>query len=127
METHVTKLRHQFSPVLRPVIDCSNDRDRTEQHHRDDTDTAAILRKFGVTGVPPRQIIFDETDYDIDLQTAISAVDKARQIYRVIPDDVRKEYPTITHLFNAMQRGTLIIKRREEKPVSPPTPSTTTT
>lgn len=79
--------------------------DRTRQEYTKDADVNNLLTRFGVmhTGETP---LYKEIDYNIDLQTALRAIQTTREAYRTLPADIRAKYPDWQTLLNAVENGT---------------------
>lgn len=79
----------------------------TRQEDKQDADINHLLQRFGV-GLPVRQPEYGQTiDYNLDLQTAMDAVEQAKQAWQGLPDNLRKKYPRWQDLLNAVESGNL--------------------
>lgn len=103
-------------------IDCSTQDDTARQEFKDEADVNLMLGRYGV-GLPQKQITYGETDFDLDLQTALEAVNTARTAYRELPPELRKMYPSWQTLLNALETGALKFDF-SKKTVPPETPTT---
>lgn len=97
-------------------VDCSESADRTRQEFRDEADTNKLLARYGV-GVPQKPVEFGE-QFNTELQEALAAINTARQTYRDLTPEQRREYPTWQRLLNALESGKLSfdMPKAEEKP-----------
>lgn len=104
-------------------LDCSNDPQLTRQEFKDEADVNKLLLRYGV-GLPVRTPEWGvTTDFDIDLQIALSAIHEAKQAHRDLPDNLKAKYPTWKKLLNALDRGELQLNLKEPEPTqAPPKP-----
>lgn len=108
------------------AIDFTDDPGKTRQEFKDEADTNILLKRFGV-GIPQKQVTYGETDFNIDLQTALEAVAIAKKAYKDLPADLRKQYPSWQTLLNHIESGKLTLdltppKKDEPKTDVPPEP-----
>lgn len=104
--------------VDNPTIDCSNDKDMARQEFKNEADIAYMLSKFGV--IAPRGTpTYGEWDDTIDLMTAISSVNDAKEAYLKLPEELRAKFTSMEQLLDAVSNGSLVLKD-EEAPVEPP-------
>jgi len=76
----------QFAPTL----SCPPEEDRTRQEFKDEADIQWLLRKYGA--LPPvRQFPLGEVDFDVDLMTARTSLDLAKEGYSRMPDALRAQ------------------------------------
>lgn len=90
----------------------------TRQEFKADADINNILQRFGVMGKIP---VWGTTiDYNIDLQSALNAVEQAKIAWKTMPLEVRKKYPTWQILLNEIESGKLKIHKLDpdEQPPS---------
>lgn len=109
---------------LMGAVMCNAKEDRCRQEEVADTDINKILRHFGL-GAPMRPgAQFGEVDYDLDLQTALEAISEAKRAYRLLPDQLRREYPNVISLLAAMERGEVAFTQvdPDAAPPAPPKP-----
>lgn len=90
---------------LRTGIDFSDAKDLARQEFKAETDVNQLLGRFGVGALGQRQQIFTETDFGLDLQTALEAVEMSRQAHRQLPRELREKYPTWQALLNGLYTG----------------------
>lgn len=104
-------------------LDCSTSRDMARQEKKEEADINFLMARFGV-GLPQRTPTFGEVDYEIDLQTALAAVEQAEQVHRNLPRKLKTKYPTWRSMLNAASTGDLITDLQqateEAKPPKPP-------
>lgn len=101
--------------------------DMARQEFRDEADINIILKKFGATA-PQRPLVFGEADYDMDLQTAMLAIDAAKDIHLHLGPALQEKYPTWQDVLNGVATGQLRIDLRNEEPkVSTPVDNVTPT
>lgn len=96
----------------------------TRQEFGQEADINYILSRFGVNSFA-RPVQYGEVDYDIDLQTALSAIEQAELGYNRLPEELRKQYPSWESVILALAEGTNIreireLLRREEQPKQEP-------
>lgn len=108
------------------AISFEDDPGKTRQEFKDEADTNILLKRFGV-GIPQKQVTYGETDFNIDLQTALEAVAIAKKAYKDLPADLRKQYPSWQTLLNHIESGKLTLdltppKTHEPKTDVPPEP-----
>lgn len=103
-------------------------RDHTRQEDKESSDINTILARFGVDG-HMRRPFYGETDFDLDLQQAMAAIDAAKIMMNRIPDSLQDKYPTWQSLLNAIHSGQLRIdlsraeaEAQAPKTVPPPSP-----
>lgn len=92
--------------------------DMTRQEFKADADINTILARYGVgsTQTIPE---FGIADYNLDLQTALNTVYKARQLWQRMPQDLRAKYKSWRELIAAMDKGELEILNSEEPQPEP--------
>lgn len=93
-------------------LDCSGEADVTRQEFKDDADINNILRKFGVL-TNDRQPLFQGTDYNLDLQQALSSIAQAKAAHGELPENLRARYPTWQSLLTALDNGSLSLELEE--------------
>lgn len=105
------------------AIDCSDSPDMTHQEFRDESDINDILQRFGVL-TNRREIQFGEQDFNIDLQTAMTAVAQAEEVHDRLPPELKIKYPTWRSMLNAASTGNLKedLHRAAETKTVPPEP-----
>lgn len=108
-------------------LDCSGDRDTARQEFKKEADINELIKRFGgitpVTRAGTPQ--FTETDYNLDLQGALAAIDEARQVYKELPIEVRRDFPSMRSLLNALESGTVTLQTEDKRP-TPPKPEGST-
>lgn len=93
-----------------------------------DTDIRTILRRHGALPMATRTPLYTETDYDIDLTTALGQIQRAKQAFHELPAKHREKFKNPEDLYRAWQSGEL--DRPAPTPAPPQTemaPSGTTT
>lgn len=93
----------------------------TRQEQRDSADINKLLYRFGVQPGEQRRPFYGEVDYDIDLQTAISATHSAEAMFNRLPIELRQKYGTYLRVLEAAQTGEL--KEDLEALKNPPKPA----
>lgn len=109
----------------RSGIDFSQSKDRTRQEGKADADVNTILARYGVGGQPLRQTVYGETNYDMDLQRTMAAVDAAKSAWQQMPANLREKYPSWQDLLNGLESGALRLDMANLPPAPksvPPTP-----
>lgn len=105
--TQADDLQEDYS--IMSALDCGDSQDMTRQEFKDDADTNKLLNRFGV-GLPQRQAEYgQEINFDLDLQTALDTMNKARLAYRELPAEIRKQYPSWQRIVAAINSGTLTL------------------
>lgn len=95
-------------------IDFSGLKIITRQEDKLDADINHLLGRFGV-GLPVKQPEWGKTiDYSLDLQTAMGAIDEAKQAFQDLPDNLREKYRTWQNFLNAIESGRLVINNSED-------------
>lgn len=81
--------------------------DPARQEFKDEADVNTILRRYGygAHGLPQRQPIYGEVNYDMDLQGAHNAIEQAKTTFRQIPDELLDKYPTWQAMLAGMATG----------------------
>lgn len=87
------------------AIDCSNDIDRARQEFKADQDINTMMAKFGMMSGQTSRPIYGETNYDLDLQNALTAIRDVKAAHGTLPEDVREKYPTWQLLLEAIENG----------------------
>lgn len=105
-------------------IDCSDAEDMARQEFKEETDINNILRRFGLNGFLNNDGRYTDTDYTIDLQSALTTISDARQTFEDLPANIREKYPTMPKLVNALENGTF--DKALLNPATPPQPVTET-
>lgn len=93
--------------------------DMARQEFKDESDINVLIRKFGVSSFAPRPELSlrPDTDYDLDLQSALHAVADAKAAWFGMPADVRKAYPTWQSLLVGLDSGEIVLRPESERPV----------
>lgn len=81
--------------------------DRARQEDAKDADINEILTRFGVDTFQQKTPIFTESDFDLDLQTALGAIASAKEVHKGMPPEIKKIYPTWRSMLNAANTGDL--------------------
>lgn len=110
--------QEQYSEIT--ALDTSDLPDTTRKEFKDEADINYIMSRFDPTMA--RQPVFSEIDYDLDLQTAIHAVDEARTAYENLPQKLKERFTSWEQLLAALNSGRLRINT--ERPTTEPTTAT---
>lgn len=102
-------------------LDCSNLPDMVRPEYKDETMIDQILKSY----IPknPSEITFGEINYDMDLQTALYAVEASKRAFKRLPLDLRNKYQDSQGLMIAIMTGDLILDLQEEPTTVTPTPT----
>jgi hypothetical protein len=76
----------------------------TRAEFAQDADINILMARLGVDA-PQRQMIYGEVDFDLDLQSAYAAADKAREVLRAVPDELKEKYKSAAQVLNAVESG----------------------
>lgn len=104
IRTQVDGLDEEYS--IETALDCSDMPDTTRQEFKDETDVNKILGRYGVNA-PMRPVQYGESNFDLDLQTALQAIYTAQDAVRNLPPDLAAKYPTWTSFMEAAYSGKL--------------------
>ena len=77
----------------------------TRQEFKDEADLNILLGRFGVNQQVRQDPRFMEVDYDLDLQTAIAAVESARRANYNVPEELRTKYPDWRAVLDGAESG----------------------
>ena len=77
----------------------------TRQEFKDEADLNILLGRFGVNQQVRQDPRFIEIDYNLDLQSALAAVDAARRANYDIPQELRAKYPDWRTLLDGAESG----------------------
>lgn len=108
--------------VDEPTLDASNsntNRDMTDQSGAQEADINYMLSRFGVTQ-PRGAPTYGVTDYNMDLQAAITSVREAEDAYRKLDPELRRKFDNMGDFLSAVNNGSLEIKN-EPAPEPPQT------
>lgn len=100
---------------------CPPEEDKTRQEDKVDADINVILRRGGL--LPPgRPTVLTETDFDVDLLTAMQSFEDARQVFFGMPlsSEARRYYPTFELFLDGIRSGNIVFEA--VPPVVPPVP-----
>lgn len=113
----------EFSRLAGLGNNIDTDPSMTRQEFKLDTDINTILNKFGIDALTKgRQHIPGAiTNYDLDLQTALTTVNSIQAQFSTVPGWLKQRYPTWQSLAEAINNGTADLKEPPPPPV-PPTP-----
>lgn len=102
------------------ALNCTGDPGQTRQEFAQEADVNYQLARFGVGTQLRGPGMFTETRYDLDLQSAIHAIEDARAAHSRLPADLQEKYPTYQSMLSAIDRGELTtLKPKEDaQPVS---------
>lgn len=117
--TQVDDLGDEYS--LETALSTSELPDLARQEYKDESDINKLLYRYGVGLVAgQRQPQWgQEVDYDLDLQTALTAVADAKRAHAGLPDNLKARYATWRELLNALESGQLEMKAEEPIPEAP--------
>lgn len=102
-------------------LDCTNDLDHARQEFGPETDVNTILKRFAVTGAVPARRPAQwktEIDYNLDLQSAIHAVEEVKASYAGLPKELRDAYPTWQLFMQGIAKGEITIKQDDPAPTA---------
>lgn len=102
----------------RSGLDCSGSVDRARQEFKDEADTNKLLARYGV-GLPLKPVVYGEQDFQLDLQKALEAVQVAKQAYRDLAPEIRRDYPSWQRLLMALENGKLSLDPPKPVPAVP--------
>lgn len=103
--TQVDGLQEQYSDLT--GIACTPEEDRTRQEFKQEADINDLLRRFGI-GVPQKQTVFAEVDFQLDLQSAYQAVADVKEGWDRLPPHIKQKYPTWEAISDALTTGKLV-------------------
>lgn len=83
-------------------LDCSNDIDSARQEFKAETDVKTILNRFGVAGLQPKQPVYGEVDYGMDLQEAYDSVNASKRAWQHLSPTMRAKYPSYLAMLDGM-------------------------
>lgn len=98
---------NQDTYTLAGGLDCADSKDLARQEFKDEADVNILLKRFGVDSFQAKQPLFGDTDYDIDLQQALAAIQAAKEVYRGLTPELKKLYPNWRSMLNAANSGHL--------------------
>lgn len=87
---------------LKPVLDCSHEESKTEQHHKDRTNVNNIIKKYHKTGVLQTLNTIEGIYGDVtgvDFQSAMDLVTSAQEMFQALPSKVRAKFANNPALF----------------------------
>lgn len=70
-----------------------------------EADIKNILKKYGALPIRSTQPRFTETDYDADLTTALSRIERANKAFHALPTREREKYGSAAGLWQAYIEG----------------------
>lgn len=108
-------------------LDCQASPDgesTTRQEMKDEADINKMLSRFGVGAFQQRQATYGMVDFDVDLQTALHAIQEAKKAYSRMPEGLKDRYPTWQSVLNAVEDGSLTFDMTQPEPetITPKTP-----
>lgn len=108
----------------RTGIDTTGERDPVRHELTNEADINQILKRFGVGFQSRTPEYGTSVNYDMNLQTALEAVDLAKVTYDDMPKALRAKYPNWLSFLSALEAGRIRIQnvRSELKNVPPPEP-----
>jgi len=77
----------------------------TRQEFKDEADLNILLARFGVHQQVRADAKFTEVDYNLDLQTALAAVEAARRADYKVPEELRAKYPNWLTVLKGAETG----------------------
>lgn len=77
----------------------------TRQEFKEECDINNILRRYGVDTPIALNGAYQTTDYSIDLQQALSAVEAARGVLDHVPEELKSKYRTPYDVLAAAENG----------------------
>lgn len=83
----------------------------TRQEFKDEADINKLLNRFGVHSLRP--VSYGDYDYDVDLQTALDAIEKAERGYDRLPPELKEKYPNWDAVILALADGAKTTEIRE--------------
>lgn len=100
------------------VFDDANKDDRsvTRQEMKDDADVNKLLARYGIGAFQNRGAQYSEIDFDIDLQTALHAIQEAQTAYSRMPAGLKERFPTWQSVLNAIDAGQLTFDMTKPEP-----------
>lgn len=126
-------LRHQADEQqdeysIGTALDFTNAKDVTRQEFKDETDINRILGRFGLDTPVRTRPFSGDIDWDLDLQTALGAIQAAREMHARLPQHLKEKYPTYKEVLAAADDGTLKLDLdtpppAPDLPPAPPTPT----
>lgn len=106
---------NQAQVSLESGLDCSDLPDTARQEFKREADVNYILSRFGVGGIPQRQVSYGEADFDLDLQGAYIANDAAEKAFYYLSPSLREKYKSVAAMLDAMNSGELAKDLAAEK------------
>lgn len=100
------------------AIDCTDSQDMARQEFAAEADINLLLQRYGV-GIPQKPLEYGETDFTLDLQLALEAVQMAKNAYQEMPVELRRRFPSWQTLLNQIQQGKLKFTRKKEDTPKP--------
>lgn len=94
------------------ALSCPPSEDRARQEFKGECDTLSILKKYGPGVLAPRHRS-GVRDYDLDLQSAMIAVNEVDKAYRNLSPELRERFKSLPALMTAIANG-------EEVQLKPP-------
>lgn len=76
-------------------LDCSQDKGRTQQQFKEETDINTIVERFGISGeMPPTMAFPTEQDFTetFDFQTSMNVIVQARESFMTLPAKARARF-----------------------------------
>lgn len=77
----------------------------TRQEFKDEANLNILLARFGVNQQVRQNANFTEVDYNLDLQTALGAIDAARRANMKVPEELRAKYPNWLAVLEGAETG----------------------
>lgn len=96
-------------------------KDTARQEFLKDTDTNSILKRFGIPQLT-KQPLFDDMDFDQDLQAALGIVQAADRLYDNLPESLKEKYPSRYAIHEGLFTGQFQKDVEEANNPTPPEP-----
>ncbi len=97
--------------------------DLARQEFKNESDINTIIGRVGPDGLIHKQgAIYTETDFGLDLQSAMELVSEMKAAHRRLPRALREEYPTWVNLIAAIESGAFQRELLNQQPEPAPEP-----
>lgn len=97
--------------------------DLARQEFKNEADINSVIRRVGPDGLIHKQgAIYTETDFGLDLQSALTMVADMKAAHRRLPRALREEYPTWVNLIAGIESGTFQRELLNQQPEPAPEP-----
>lgn len=105
------------------AISFPQEEDHTKQEFRDAADINNIMDRFG-PAAPQREVVYTSRDFDLDFQTGLDSLAQAKRVYRRLPAELKKDFPTWQAVLHGITTGELALKIGEQPEPPAPLPPT---